>query len=86
MGASKGVLLTPKIYRVISKRAKEIIGLLTLAIFLSLVENRIPSSSVSSILIVDYLLLCIVYVDIQLYSICKGAILLNLWRLCINCA
>ena len=44
MEASKGVLLTPKIYRVISKRAKEIIGLLTLAIFLTLIETQIPSS------------------------------------------
>ena len=64
MEASKGVQLTPKIYRAISKRAKEIIGLLTLAIFLSLIENRIPSSSVSIFLIVDtirllqYILLC----------------------------
>ena len=66
MEASKGVLLT-KIYRVISKRAKEIIGLLTLAIFLSLIENRIPSSSVS-IFSNRRLLVVVVYVDMQ-YSV-----------------
>ena len=87
MEASKGVLLKPKIYRVISKRAKEIIGLLTLAIFLTLIENRIPSSvsiflNRRTIIALAVLLLCSIVCH-MIYYICLyilECILLNLWR------